>query len=63
MARNVIESDFWSSKMGGGAASQWPVCKPFVDIHSICPWANTQILVILWLWLNGVVWSWIIAVV
>ena len=27
-------------------ASQWPACKPFVDIHSICPWANTPILVI-----------------
>ena len=33
---------------GGGVwgASQWPVCKPFGDIHSICPWANnTPILV------------------
>ena len=35
-----------SSKMGGGGgASQWPACKPFGDIHSICPWANTPILV------------------
>ena len=25
--------------------SQWPACKPFGDIHSICPWANTAILV------------------
>ena len=34
---------------GGGGASQWPArpaCKPFGDIHSICPWANTQILVL-----------------
>ena len=46
MSRKVIESDFRSSKMGGGGgASQWPACKPFGDIHSICPWANTQILV------------------
>ena len=30
---------------GGGGASQWPACKPFGDIHSICPWANTTILV------------------
>ena len=33
---------------GGGGASQWPACKPFGYIHSICPWANTPILVILW---------------
>ena len=31
---------------GGGGASQWPFgeytpCKPFGDIHSICPWANS----------------------
>ena len=37
MARNAIKSDFRSSKMGGGGASQWPACKPFGDIHSICP--------------------------
>ena len=30
---------------GGGGASQWPACKPFGDIHSICPWANVPILV------------------
>ena len=48
MARNAIESDFRSSKMGvGGGASQWPACKPFGDIHSICAWANTPILVII----------------
>ena len=41
---NAIKSDFWSSKMGGGA-SKWPACKPFRDIHSICPWANAPILV------------------
>ena len=23
-------------------------CKPFGDIHSICPWANTPILVLLY---------------
>ena len=46
MATNAIESYFWSSKMGGGA-SQWLACKPFGDIHSICPWANTPILVII----------------
>ena len=51
MARNAIKIHFWSSKIGGGGggcggASQWPVCKPFGDIHSICPWANTPILVI-----------------
>ena len=23
----------------------WLACKPFGDIHSICPWANTPILV------------------
>ena len=39
----------WSSKMGGGA-SQWPACKPFGDIHSICPWENTPILVQIWSW-------------
>ena len=44
MARNAIKIHFRSSKMGGGA-SQWPACKPFGDIHSICPWANTPILV------------------
>ena len=32
---------------GGVGASQWPVCKPFGDIHSICPWANTPILVLI----------------
>ena len=37
-AKNAIESDFRSSKM---------TCKPFGDIHSICPWANTPILVTL----------------
>ena len=42
MARNAIEIHFRSSKMG---ASQWPSCKPFGDIHSICPWANTPIIV------------------
>ena len=47
MARNAIESDFRSSKMGGGGASQWPACEPFGDIHNICPWANTPILVYL----------------
>ena len=39
---------------GGGGASQWPGCKPFGDIHSICPWANTPILVffkkLLWIY-------------
>ena len=82
ISRNVIESDFRSSKMVAGSnfvskiklkklridlkwrkmrskvifghpkwgvgASQWPVCKPFGDIHSICPWANTPILVCIW---------------
>ena len=49
MARNAIESDFGHPKWvgGGGGASQWPACKPFGDIHSICPWANTPILVII----------------
>ena len=32
---------------GGGGSSQWPACKTFGDIHSICPWANTPILVII----------------
>ena len=36
---------FGHPKWGGGGASQWPACKPFGDIHSICPWANTPILV------------------
>ena len=27
-------------------ASQWPACKSFVDIPSICPQANTPILVV-----------------
>ena len=35
---------FGHPKWGGGGASQWPACKPFGDIHSICPWANTPIL-------------------
>ena len=35
IVRNAIEIHFRSSKMGGGA-SQWPGCKPFGDIHSIC---------------------------
>ena len=26
--------------------SKWPAYKPFWDIHSICPWANTPILVV-----------------
>ena len=52
MVRNAIESDFWSPKMGGGGASKWPACKPFGDIHSICPWANAPILVRLWFCLN-----------
>ena len=39
MSRNANESDFRSSKMGGGEA-----CEPFGDIHSTCPWANTPIL-------------------
>ena len=42
---------FGHPKWGGGA-SQWPACKPFGDIHSICPWANTPILVYLWFHLN-----------
>ena len=43
MARNSIESDFRSSKMGGGGrASQWPACKPFGDIRSIFFSAMTQ---------------------
>ena len=48
MVRNEIESDFRSSKMGvgGGGESEWPACKPFGDIHSSWPWANTPILVI-----------------
>ena len=45
MARSAIEIHFRSSKIGGGGASQWPACQPFGDIHSICPWANTPILV------------------
>ena len=47
MARNAIKSDFRSSKMGrgGGSASQSPASKLFGDIHSICPWVNTPILV------------------
>ena len=52
MARNAIEFQFRSSKMGGGGgegASQWPACKPFGDIHSICPWAHTPILVFYYL--------------
>ena len=28
-------------------AWQWPACKPFGDITSICPRANTQILVLI----------------
>ena len=39
---SVIQNGGW----GGGGALQWPGCKPFGDIHSICPWANTSILVI-----------------
>ena len=36
-----------SSEMGGGGgASQWPACKPFGDMHSICPWSNTPVLVV-----------------
>ena len=30
---------------GGGAYNGHAACKPFGDIHSICPWANTPILV------------------
>ena len=45
MARSAIEIHFRSSKMMGGGTSQWPACKPFGDIHSIGPWANTPILV------------------
>ena len=41
---------FGHPKWGGGGASQWPACKPFGDIHSICPWANTPILVFLLFW-------------
>ena len=36
MSRNVI------------GHPKWPGCKLFGDIHSICPWANTPILVIWW---------------
>ena len=36
---------FGLPKWGGGGASQWPACKTFGDIHSICHWANTPILV------------------
>ena len=46
MARNGIKIHFQSSKMGGGSQS-WPACKPFGDIHSICPWANTPIIVVI----------------
>ena len=43
MARNAIET---ADIISG--ASQWLVCKPFGDIPSICPRANTPILVFLW---------------
>ena len=47
VARNAIEIHFRSSKIGwGGGASQWSACKPFGDIHSIWPWADTPILVL-----------------
>ena len=39
---------FGHPKWGGGGASQWPACKPFGDIHSVCPWANTPILVFIY---------------
>ena len=46
MVGNEIKSYFRSSKSGGGGGIKWPACIPFEDIHSICPWANTPILVI-----------------
>ena len=36
---------FGHPKWGGGGTSQWPACKPFGNIHSICPCANTPIVV------------------
>ena len=43
--REVRSNFIFSHPKWGGGASQWPACKPFGDIHSICPWANTPILV------------------
>ena len=48
MARNGDQNLFSVIQNGGGgAASQWPTCKPLGVIYSICPWANTPILVFL----------------
>ena len=56
MTRNAIKIHFRSSKIGGGGgrgvrgvwgASQWPVCKPFGDMHVFALGANTPILVLL----------------
>ena len=43
------QNSFSVIQNGGGGASQWPACKLFGDIHSICPWANTPIIVYNWL--------------
>ena len=43
MARNTIKSDFRSSKMGGGGASQ---CKPFGETHSMGKYTNSSLSII-----------------
>ena len=43
--REVRSKFIFGHPKWGGGGSQWPACKPFGDIHSICPWANTPILV------------------
>ena len=48
------KSFLWNGEKCGhprwGEGSQWPGCKPIGDIHSICPWANTPILVFIRFW-------------